>query len=288
MRQHGVLASVIWLFSALPVWADAFDQYTNVALQQIVKGKDVVKVAKLTPELMVQHSRVLPGIPGTFLIVQTNEGRYSKLLAHPAGQRVDENSTVPMLLIERFITFREDTERAIKARGESVRVFAGFRFSLDIGQVVPKRLPADLLVKADADSFYVEPVGDAAIFIVKKHVGEATPKATTKVEIGAVLEPRHFNGQYKLYDDGRRSGTLRLEVQNNGDVGGFYYSDKDGSKYPVTGKIGRPPHAIDFQIMFPQSRQTFRGFLFSGDGSAIAGTSRMQERESGFYATRIE
>ena len=34
--------------------------------------------------------------------------------------------------------------------------------------------------------------------------------------------------------------------------------------------------------------QVFKGMLFTGTGKAIAGTSRMVDREAGFYATREE
>ena len=47
-------------------------------------------------------------------------------------------------------------------------------------------------------------------------------------------------GTYRLLDDGRRSGSLTLKVADNGDVTGSFYSDKDGKKYDVTGKIGTP------------------------------------------------
>ena len=56
----------------------------------------------------------------------------------------------------------------------------------------------------------------------------------------------------------------------------------------VTGKIGKPNHAIQFKITFPRTVQIFEGFLFTGDGKAITGSSKLQERETGFYALRLE
>ena len=67
------------------------------------------------------------------------------------------------------------------------------------------------------------------MYLVKKHLPEATPKKGVKLIVGEKFEPRYFNGAYKLYDDGRRSGTLHLKVGDNNFVTGYYYSDKDGA-----------------------------------------------------------
>ena len=68
----------------------------------------------------------------------------------------------------------------------------------------------------------------------------------------------------------------------------FVVADSDGQKYEVTGKIGKPNHSIQFKITFPRTVQIFEGFLFTGDGKAITGSSKLQERETGFYALRVE
>ena len=109
-----------------------------------------------------------------------------------------------------------------------------------------------------------------------------------KFVMGDKFEPRYFNGTYKLHDDGRRSGTLELKVDDEGAVTGSYYSDKDGQKYEVKGKIGTPLYNIQFTIKLPRTEQTFQGWMFTGDGKAIVGTSRIVQHETGFYAVRIE
>ena len=83
-----------------------------------------------------------------------------------------------------------------------------------------------------------------------------------------------------------RSGTLKLETAKDGEVTGSYYSDKDGQKYDVEGKIGTTKHTIQFTIKFPRSRQSFQGWMFTGNGKALTGYSKIQEREAGFYALR--
>jgi hypothetical protein len=135
---------------------------------------------------------------------------------------------------------------------------------------------------------YVEPLGKAKLYLLTKPIPEATPKKPPKFEIGDTFQPKYFNGTYKLYDDGRRSGTLKLKVADDGEVTGDYFTDKDGKSYEVKGKIGMPSHSIQFTIKLPRTVETFDGFLFTGDGKAICGTSRMEERPAGFYAIRVE
>jgi hypothetical protein len=290
MSRRALLFSALAFFLAIPrvVRADAFDYYTNQVLEKVPSAEGAQVIKQLTPNQMVEHSRVLSGITATFLAVKTNEGRWAKLLVQPARQKVNKEQSVPILLIERFVTYREGEERAIVAEGKNVRLFHDFRFNLDLGQVVPAALGGDLRFVADNDNVHVEPVGKAEVYLLTKPLPEATPKKGRKLVVGATFEPRYFNGAYKLYDDGRRSGTLHLKVADDGEVSGHYYSDKDGQKYEVEGKVGNPKHAIFFKITFPKTLQTFQGLMFTGDGKAITGFSRLQERETGFYAVRLE
>jgi len=289
MRRLESLIVILLLLVFVPaVQADAFDGYINPILLKVPAAAGTMNLKQLTPELMVQHGRVLPSILATFVVVKTNEGRMAKLLLQPARQKTSDTASVPIVLIERFVTYRDGEEQTIHARGENVRVFGDFHFSLDIGQVVPASLGGDLRLVVKDDHAYLEPVGKAELYLVTKHLPEANPKKSAKVTIGAAFEPRFFNGAYQLFDDGRRAGKLHLKVLDNGDVEGFYYSDKDGQKYEVVGKIGNPNHSIQFRITFPRTMQFFHGFMFTGDGRAITGTSRLQERETGFYAIRLE
>jgi hypothetical protein len=227
-------------------------------------------------------------VDGAVLIVKTNEGRNAKLLVHPAAQKTDATHSVSTLLVDRYVTFKEGEERTLLATGKNLALFPGFRISLDMGQVVPEALAGDLRFVVDGDKTFVEPVGKAKLYLLTKALPEATPKKTEKVVIGEKFEPRYFNGKYKLSDDGRRSGELVLKVDEDGSVGGAYYSDKDGAKYDVHGRIGTPDYSIQFTVQFPRAEQTFQGWLFTGDGKHMAGSSRMNEREAGFYATRVE
>lgn len=288
MQHRSLAVAVLFVFPCL-AHADAFDNYTNRILEKVPDAKSVEKITKLTPELMVQHSRVLPGMSAAFVVVKTNDKRYAKLLVMPARQKVSDTESVPIVLVERYVAFREGEERTIHTKGENVRLFTDFRLSLDIGQVVPGNVAADLRMVQVKDEYYLEPVGKAEMYLVTKHLPEANPAKPEKLTVGAQFEMRYFNGEYKLYDDGRRSGSLHLKILDSGEVTGHYFSDKDGQKYDVNGKVGPMPlHKIEFIITYPRTAQIFSGHLFTGDGRAITGSSVLQGVTSGFYATRVE
>jgi hypothetical protein len=272
------------------LFADPFDNYFNTILKTIPDNKSALKITKLTPELMTEHNRALPGITATFLVVKTSDNRYAKLLVQHGRQKITETESLPIILLERYVTYLDGEERTIHALGQNVRLFDDFRFNLDLGQVVPKNAPADLRVGVAADGFpFLETVGKAEMYIVTKHLPETNPVKPARLVVGAQFEMRYFNGSYKLYDDGRRSGTMNIKVAENGEVVGHFYSDKDGAKYDVSGKVSNnPQHKIEFLVTYPRTTQFFTGFLFTGDGKAITGTSRLEMRETGFYAVRIE
>jgi hypothetical protein len=287
-RPIAALLAVALLALPRPAWADAFDRYTNPILGKVPGAEGVQEVKQLTPALLADHEGVLGDARGVFLVVTTNEGRRAKLLVQPARQKLDAERRVPILLIDRFVTYKEGTEQSVLTSGQNIALFPGFHFSLDLGQIVPEALGGDLHFVADGDKVHTEAVGKARMYLPTKPLPEAAPKKTPKLVVGDTFEPRYYNGTYQLHDDGRRSGKLVLKVEEDGSVSGALYSDKDGSKYEVRGKVGMPPYAIQFTVKFPRSEQTFQGFLFTGDGKALAGTSRLQEREAGFYAVRVE
>ena len=282
------LAALLALLTPAVLRADAFDNYTNPVLAKVPRADGVLKLKEAAPGLLAEHAGLVPGTTGALLVVYTNEGRWAKLLVQPARQKLPGGGSVPILLIDRFVTYKEGEDRAVQTRGQNVRLFGGFELNLDLGQVVPDKVGGDLRFVAGAGKTQVEPVGKAELYLLTKPMPEAAPKKSDKLVIGAAFEPRYFNGAYTLYVDGRRSGTLHLKVEKNGDVLGYYYSDKDGRKYDVEGKVGNPIHSIHFRITFPRTVQDFHGWLFTGDGRALTGYARLQDRETGFYALRVE
>ncbi len=287
-RGLGTLGILFLLSIASPVRADAFERYTNPILAKVPAAEGVKELKQLTRAVIADNDNVLKGISGALLVVQTNDGRFSKMLVRTARQKVDATSSVPIVLVDRYVTYREGQERTVHASGHDVILFNEFHLSLDIGQVVPAALGGDLHCVAEDGKIYLEPLGKAKLYLVTKPLPEAAPQKTSKLVIGETFDARYFNGTYKLSDDGRRSGKLTLHVDDEGEVTGAYYSDKDGQKYEVKGKIGTSKHAIQFTIKFPRTQQVFQGWLFTGDGKAITGSSRLQDRETGFYALRLD
>ena len=287
-RRLAALLAVTLFLLPRPARADAFDRYTNPILGKVPGADGVQEVKQLTPALLADHEGVLGDARGVFLVVTTNEGRRSKLLVQPARQKLDAEHRVPILLIERFVTYKEGTEQSILASGQNIALFPGFHFSLDLGQVVPEALGGDLHFVADGDKVHTEAVGKAKMYLPTKPLPEAAPKKTPKLVVGDTFEPRYYNGTYQLHDDGRRSGKLVLKVESGGEVSGSFISDKDGEKYDVTGKVGMPVNTIQFTIKFPRTEETFQGWMFTGDARALTGYSRIVDHEQGFYALRTE
>jgi hypothetical protein len=285
------LAALVLLAAAAAGRADQFDYYTHPVLSKAAADGALKAVPELTGKDLDEAAGALPDSPSTVVVVATNDKRLAKLLVQPAKQKVGKEGTAALLLIDKYTTFKGTSERAVQATGQNLHLYPGLRLSLDIGQVVPESVGGDVTVVADAkdpNGFVVKPLGEAKLYLLTKAIAGVVPKKAPKFVAGETFETRFFAGKYKLHDDGRRSGVLKLEVNESGEISGTFTSDKDGREYDVQGKAGTPRHAVTFAIKFPATSQTFTGYMFTGDGKAIAGTTKMLEREAGFYAERVE
>ena len=271
------------------VRADLFDYYLPRDCDRLLEaGKRIKELKQLLPTQIIDHDRALPRAGAAMILVKTNADRWAKLLVTAGKQKLPGDKTAPILVVERFVTFKEGEERQVVADGKNLALFAGFRLSLDMGQIVPEELAGDLRFVVDGDKAHLEPVGKAKLYILTEHDPAVEPKKGAAFAMGDKVEPKHFTGTFKLLDDGRRSGKLVLTANDDGKITGAYYSDRDGAKYEVNGRIGPRPHMVEFAIKFPRTEQVYRGMLFTGGGKALAGTSKLAERESAFYALRDE
>jgi hypothetical protein len=280
------LAVCVLLTATAFARADQFDYYTNSVLAKATSDGTWKEVNELSAD-QIDDGNALSDTSSAFVVVVTNDKRFAKLLLQPARQKFGEKQ-VGMLLVDKFTTFKGTSERAIQASGQNLHLYPGLRLNLDIGQVVPESVGGDLIVTGEKDAWTLKPLKGARLFLVTKPIAGVVPKKAPKLVIGEVFEARFFAGSYKLYDDGRRSGILRLAVDDAGEITGTFTSDKDGREYDVQGKTGTPRHAVTLTIKFPATSQTFTGHMFTGDGRVIAGTTRMLEREAAFYAERLE
>jgi hypothetical protein len=282
-----LLATAFLLVIPTLLWADSFDRYTNPILVKASESSDVKPITKLTMAEVAKHNDLFQETGGVLLIVRSNDGNHAKLLAQFARQKQGQQQ-VPMALLERVTTYKPGQERALQAFAPVVHLYAGFRFSLDLGQVVPEAMTADLKYVENADGGTLEVVGNAKLYLVTKNLpGTEAKKPSGRTVLGEAFDPAAIVGKYQLFDDGRRVAVLELILDAEGNITGGYTSEQSGRQYEVTGKITPTmKHQVNFRVKFPQSVQEFTGYVFTKDASALAGVTKLQGQEFGFYAVR--
>lgn len=266
---------------------DGFDLLPRPELAKLAASDSFAPVDDLSIKQLAEADGRLAGTTGTLLIAKSNQGRWSRILISQARQKIDMEKSVPILLVDRFATCMDSEDRALVQSGKDVRLFAGFRFSLDLGQVVPAEMPADFEIVPDGKSLKIKKDKGAGLWIIKKEIAPAKPVKPAAIDTAKPFGVHWFTGHYRLYDDGRRMGRLEIESDKDGNLSGALFSDKDNKRYELFGKVAMPNHTAQFTVRFPRSEQYFQAWLFTGDGAALAGTTRFGERETGFYATRI-
>src|SRR5262245_37083726 len=158
MDRHLLLAfCFIGIILPADLQADAFERYTNPILSKVSAAEGAKEIKRLTVDLLAENDQVLPQTTAAMIVVRTNGGRWSKLLAVAARQKIDEKQQVPILLIERFVTFKEGEDRAVEAKGQNLHLYHGFQLNLDLGQVVPPALGGDVRFVAEGGKVYAEP-----------------------------------------------------------------------------------------------------------------------------------
>ena len=186
-----------------------------------------------------------------------------------------------------YVTYKEATERTVKAKAENVHLYGDSRLHLDLGQVVPEN-GGDLIViesPKNPNSLIVKPLNKAKLFVVTKAIANVVPKKVPKLVLGEKFEPRFFIGTYKLCDDGRlrpsQTGGKRIRRSDR------LLLFRQGRREVRSHRADRNGEALDtFKVKWPATEQTFTGYMFTGDGKAIAGTTKLQDRDAGFYAER--
>jgi biopolymer transport protein ExbD len=99
--------------------------------------------------------------------------------------------------------------------------------------------------------------------------------------------PTDFDGRYTLVANGQMSGMLEISVAADGAVTGTFRSDRNGSVYPVAGKVPADlSRRIEFEIKFPRTRQAFEGLLWTEEKNVFAGTVQILEHPFSFIAVR--
>lgn len=285
IRVHVCCSILLVTFSN--IHADNYDRYINPILAKVAESSEVTPITKLVPAQVAKHNDLFQETGGVLLIIRTNQGNNAKALVQFARQR-KEKGAVPMVLMERVISYKPGQDRAIQAQVATVHLYDGFRFSFDLGQVVPEQIGGDVRFIDSPEGGYLEAVGNAKLYLVTKHLpGTEARKPANRTVLGEAFDPASIAGTYKLNDDGRRNAVLELSIDKDGNLAGSYTSEQSGRKYEVAGKITPTmKHQLIFTVKFPNTSQEFTGYIFTKDASAIAGVTRMQGQEFGFYAVK--
>ncbi len=265
---------------------EPFDRLGRSELARLSASMEAVE--SLDGKQISQAEGRLEGAPGTLLVAKTQQGRWARILVSQARQKLEGDKSLPILFVDRFATCMDGEERALVQSGKEVRLFSGFRFSLDLGQVVPPEVPADFVILAEGKGLKIQKEKGTQLWIAKQDV--VAPKVAKPMAIDTTkpFGPHWFAGHFKLYDDGRRMGRMEIEADKEGNLSGSLFSDKDNKRYDLFGKVAMPNHTAQFTVRFPRSEQFFQAWIFTADGAALVGTTRFGERETGFYATRVK
>jgi hypothetical protein len=271
--------------------ADAFDQLDARVLGALVARTDLPEVPTLSLAAIGNLPRLVPGLRSGLVVIRTDEGNVAAVALTSALRKSPQpdQKPIPVVVLERFVTFETGSGSGRRARGQHVVLFDGFTFDLDSGQVVPKGLGGDLTFQREGETGgKLAPLAPARLFQPEKPPLEHT-RIPGQPSPGKQVIPADFNGRYQLVANGQWTGALELEVGDRNTVRGRFLSDETGSVYPVTGQVagaGTPPHQIAFACDLPRSRLEFVGFLATEGKGAIAGTVDLQGRPFGFYALR--
>lgn len=273
--------------------ADEFDRLDGRAIAAAIEaGRGSLRESVPFAELGALPW-VLKGTRAPLILCETDQGNPGGLLISPAlrasppSDDQPDRKPVPILLLERFGTFDGGNTRTRLAQGRDQVLFGGFQIDLDTGQIVPEGQGGDIRFEADGpDGWRLVTVGKARLM-----VPETSPVTTPSVQpvrtLGRLVAPPDFAGDYRLAADGQWSGKLELKLVGEGQLGGVFRSDLNGTAYPVSGQIDpeQPARAV-LAISFPRSRLELQGYLWSAGKGAIAGTASLLDRSFGFFAVR--
>lgn len=278
-----LLICLLWCFVGTCSAADVFERHSYRLISQAVDKMEPVK--QLSMEAGARLKRLSKNNSSPCLVIRTNDGNLAKVQV-TWGLRKGPEKPVPVLLIERFVTYRSDRPDLTAAVGKDVMLFAGLAFNFDIGQVVPAGQGPDIEFTADA---VIKPVGETQIFALN---GSLLPVAEKKQkhdpnDHDGVL-PQDFSGTWKVNADGRWLGEWRLKVEENGRANGTYTSAESQNEYEMSGQTAALPHNLHLEILLANTQQSVDAYLWTKDKSAMAGTVTLAGRKFGFYATRME
>lgn len=264
--------------------ADLFDRHALAELK--LAAKDATALDEIAAATAAKWKPLSPRISAPCLIVRTNDGHWSKaLLAWGQRKLKGREQPHPVLVLERFVTYRGDRDGLTTASGKDVMLFAGHSFSFDIGQVVPTGSGADIEF---TETGLIKPLGEAKLFALNGSQLAAADATKPSPNDHEGILPRDFAGTWKVSIDGRWTGTWEIGVDDQRTVLGKFTSDDTQSRYELYGKVSNVPHQAKLEIDLANSNMSIEAFLFNSDKSTMSGTVVMANRKIGFIAKRQE
>ncbi len=264
--------------------ADVFERHDAKLVKRLAEQGESVKV--LTMSDAAKLKPLAPTIGTPCFVVRTDDGGYAKLLAAWGLKKGKESEKpTPVLLVERYVTYRGDRIDLTSATGKDVMLFPGFGFNLDIGQVVPEGQGADLIFTADGELVPGDRAKLVALNGSQLPPADKTARRDPNDHEGVVAED--FSGTWKLNADGRWLGELELKVTEVGKATGSFTSDESKNSYDITGQTGSTPHNLKLEVFLANTQLSMDGYLWTKDKSQMAGTVTMTGRKFGFVATRV-
>ncbi len=277
-----ITASLLILATTSLFAADVFDRHVSKDLKRALEQPPL---KELSLNDSAKLKRLAASVSSPCIIVKTDEGNYAKSLIG-WGLRKGADKPVPVLLIERFVTYRGDRSDLTSAAGKDVMLFPGFGFNFDIGQVVPAGQGADIEFTTEQA---VKSVGDAVMVALNGSI-LSPPDKTEKYDPTAneAVTAQDFAGAWRVDVDGRWKGEWDLTVTENGKITGVFVSDELQNRYDITGQLGSSPHNLKVEVFLANAQMQVDGYLWTKDKSQIAGTVMMTNRKFGFHAVRVK
>lgn len=261
--------------------ADVFDRHTSDYLRKVAEasaGRTEIALTDLHKLQPLSRTETTPAA-----VFQTSEGQWTKATLTLAFRRT-EDGLLPILTIERFVTYRNDLSDISNASGTNIMLFAGFAYDFDIGQVVPAEQGGDITFTENKS---IEALNGTKLWGIdgSQLPEEAEDAAPDPADHAGVL-PSDFAGIWKVSIDGRWSGTMHLKLDKGRILGGTFISDETKSTYEIFGRVASPPQHAKLTIQLDNAQQDLDCYLWTKDKSAMAGTSSLAGQVFGFYATR--
>lgn len=282
MFQKLLIGCILLASAQVASAVDLFDRHTSYWLKKV--GADVQPAESLSSGQAARLKNLGPGIDLPCVVIKTNNGNWAKALVTWGFHKSKDGKPVPVVLIDRYVTYHGERGDQAVAAGKNVMLFEGFGFNFDLGQVVPAGHGPDIT----CSKRLLAPVGEAKLFPVD---GSALP-ATDDPEKGDPLDhegvlPRDFTGTWQINGDGRWRGQWEIKADADGRVQGKFISDETKSAYPLQGRVRGLPHRLNLQVFLANSTQELELYMWTTDKMTMAGTMTVQERTFGIYAKRV-